>query len=190
MAPVDEIPEVFAVIKPPPELNVNVDVLPSKRLVPTSNVLPLFTVKLITVEIVPPDFEYVCVPDFAKLKFPAPAPAFVNVPLVIVKFPERLIVPALLACLKISNVPVDNEKSPPMANEQLPVVLEPNGAKYPPAIDRLPEMVEAKVLELVNNKQEDELGVAPVDCTVKLPFTVERPPKLNVLDCDGQFQRM
>jgi hypothetical protein len=74
-----------------------------------------------------------------------------------------LIVLVLLACLKISNVPVAKDKSPPIAKEQLPEVLAPNGAKYPPVIDKLPDMVAAKVLELVNNKQEDELGDAPVD---------------------------
>ena len=90
------------------------------------------------------------------MKFPIPLPYFVNVPLVIEKFPERLIVLVLLACLKISNVPEAKDKSPPIANEQLPDVLEPNGAKYPPVIDKLPAMFDAKVLELVNNKQEVE----------------------------------
>ena len=55
--PVVVIPDVFAVIKPAPELKVNVPVLPSRTLLPTSKILPLLTVKLIALDIVPPDFE-------------------------------------------------------------------------------------------------------------------------------------
>jgi len=87
----------------------------------------------------------------------------VKVPLVIEKSPDKLIVPVFDACLKMSKVPEAKERFPLIFKMQLPEVPLPNGAKYPPVIDRLPETVVVRVDEFVNNNIDEALGDAPVD---------------------------
>jgi hypothetical protein len=177
-----EMPAMFPVISPAPELSANEPVLPSIILVPTFNILPLFTVKLMALEIVPPDFRYVWVPVLEKLKLPVPLPPVVKVPLVIEKSPDKLIVPVFDACLKISKVPEAKERFPLTFKMQLPEVLPPNGAKYPPVIERFPKIDAVNVDEFVNNNIDNGLGEAPVDCIVKFPLILVSPPKENADD--------
>ena len=56
-------------------------------------------------------------------------------------------------------------------------MLAPKGAKNPPETVKFPAIVEVIAVEFVSRRHEVELGEAPVDCTVKFPLTVVRPPK-------------
>jgi hypothetical protein len=49
-------------------------------------------------------------------------------------------------------------------------------------MERLPEIVEVKVPELVNKRLELVLGDAPVDCTDNVPLIVVSPPKEKLED--------
>ena len=49
-------------------------------------------------------------------------------------------------------------------------------------MERLPEIVEVKVPELVNKSMEPEPGEAPVDCTDNVPLIVVSPPKEKLED--------
>jgi hypothetical protein len=59
-------------------------------------------------------------------------------------------------------------------------VLGPKGAKNPPETDKFPAIVEVIAVEFVSRRHDVELGETPVDCIVKFPLTVVRPPKLKI----------
>lgn len=178
VAPDDVIPLGEPMLKVAPLERVNVPAL-VRTLVPMFNVEPLFTVKLMVLEIVPPDVKF-CVPAFVNLISGTELPVSVIVPAVCEKSPLTLnVTPPVFSDMVI--VPPVMTKFPARLIFGVPVLavsvrLPPLMLKFPPIVivgDELPTNFRALV---------------PVLMMLRLPVMFAKPPPgLIVVVWFGQF---